>query len=49
MFESLDKIIYFIQKMYVDINEEWINSSEYKKINYKKTLVKDVYDNNDIL
>lgn len=49
MFEELDKLINFIQKEYIEFNEEWQKSNYYYKFNLKNNLVCDLLNNEMIL
>jgi len=49
MENELIKLIREIQKEYLTINDTWKSSSFYKKINMRKALVKNAYQNQDIL
>lgn len=42
MFEELNKIIEYIEKVYSEVLDEWIKKENYLKINMKRTLVRDL-------
>lgn len=49
MFEELDRLINFIQKEYIELNEKWQKSNYYYKFNLKNNLVCDLLSNEKML
>lgn len=47
MLKDLEKLIDYILPKYIKISEDWLQNNNYTKINLKKKLVKEIYQNSN--